>query len=190
MNDKKPKPRKCRCGCGQTFTPRTSLQVAATPECALILARKKREACERQAAKAARKANREAKEKLKTRSDWMREAQVVVNAYVRQRDADLPCVSCGRPASWNGQWHASHLRSVGAASAVRFNLWNIHKACSICNHHKSGNLSEYEPRLRVKIGNAKVDWLYTQNHQAHYTPEYLARMKSIFMRKTKLKKVS
>jgi hypothetical protein len=125
------------------------------------------------------------REKLKTRAEWAREAQAAVNKYVRMRDYHLGCVSCDKPASWPGQWHASHFRSVGAASAVRFSLWNIHKSCSICNNWKSGNLSDYEPRLREKIGGSKVDWLRTQNQCVSYSIEYLKRLKSVFNKKAR-----
>jgi hypothetical protein len=126
---------------------------------------------------------REKLEKLKTRTQWASEAQKEVNRYVRLRDVHLGCVSCDKPANWDGQWHASHFRSVGAASAVRFNLWNIHKSCSVCNNWKSGNLSDFEPRLREKIGNQKVDWLRTQNKRAHYSIEYLKRLKYVMKKK-------
>jgi hypothetical protein len=33
------------------------------------------------------------KEKLETRSDWLKKAQTAVNAWVRARDKDLPCIS-------------------------------------------------------------------------------------------------
>lgn len=122
---------------------------------------------------------RKRKEAIKPRSKWLSECQAIVNKIVRLRDRHLPCCSCDRPATWDGQWHASHLRSVGAASAVRFNLWNIHKGCSICNNHLSGNLAEYLPRIRERIGDAKVDWLYTQNHRVTHDITYLARFKSV-----------
>ena len=136
-------------------------------------------------AKKEAKEDKAKREKLKPRSQWLKEAQQSINAYVRKRDEHLSCVSCDRPAIWEGQWHASHFRSVGAASAVRFNLWNIHKSCSVCNNWKSGNLSEYEPRLRQKIGNDKVDWLRTQTQPRTYSIEYLARIKKIFAKKLK-----
>jgi Bacteriophage Lambda NinG protein len=124
-------------------------------------------------------------EAIKPRQKWLKEAEAAINKYVRLRDLQLGCVSCDKTAHWDGQWHASHFRSVGASSATRFHLWNIHKACSICNNWKSGNLSEYEPRLRAKIGDAKVDWLRTQTHTVVYSIEYLKRLKLIFQRKVK-----
>lgn len=166
---KKPKQRKCRCGCGASFTPRNSLQVAATPECALSIARKKREAGERQAAKVARKANREAKEKLKTRADWMREAQAAVNAYVRERDKDLPCISCGR--FHEGQWHAGHYLSRGAHPELALDPRNIYRQCAPCNTHLSGNQVKFRLGLIARVGVELVEWLEGPHEAKRYAVE-------------------
>lgn len=155
-----------------------SQKVCGDPACAIRLMEIEKE-------KKARKALKAAKVEARPRRVWMKLAQDVMNQYVRLRDRLKGCVSCDRPVTWQGQWHASHFRSVGAASAVRFNLWNIHKSCSICNNWKSGNLSEYEPRLRAKIGDEKVDWLRTQNQPAEYSIEYLQRLIRVFKKKIK-----
>ena len=139
----------------------------------------------RMAAKVERASIKARKEAIKPRAKWLAECQAIVNKIVRLRDRHLPCCSCDRPASWDGQWHASHLRSVGAASAVRFNLWNIHKGCSVCNNHLSGNLAEYLPRIRARIGDDKVDWLYRQNQIASYDIDYLKRFKAVMSKKLK-----
>jgi hypothetical protein len=142
--------------------------------------------CAEKVPKIARKAHKEAKDRTQKLSHWLKLTEAVINAYVRARDRNLGCVSCDKPASWGGQWHASHFRSVGAASGLRFHLWNVHKACGfVCNHHKSGNIAEYEPRLRAKIGDEKVDWLKTQNQRTVYTREYLARLRKVFAKKTR-----
>lgn len=154
------------------------MQVACGWQCAIEHSRKLKEARDR-------KEHRAAKLKAKPRSKWLSEAQAAVNAYVRARDAHLGCISCDKPASWLGQWHASHFRSVGAASSIRFNLWNIHKSCSVCNNWKSGNLIDYEPRLKEKIGSEKVDWLRSQTKPKAYDIEYLERLRDIFRKKTK-----
>jgi hypothetical protein len=175
---------KCK-ACGTLYVKTRPLQSVCSIPCSLKVAREKTQKTIKEKDRQDKKAMREKLEKLKTRKEWADEAQVVVNKYVRLRDAHLGCVSCDKPASWDGQWHASHFRSRGAASAIRFNLWNIHKSCSICNHWKSGNLSEFEPRLRGKIGNEKVDWLRTQNQQADFSIEYLKRLKKVFSEKIK-----
>lgn len=129
--------------------------------------------------KVERELNRQRRLAIKPRAKWLAECQAIVNAIVRLRDRELGCVSCDRPATWDGQWHASHFRSVGAASSVRFHMWNIHRACSICNNHKSGNLEGYRPRIVERIGQEKVDWLLSQNQLANYRIPYLTRFKKV-----------
>lgn len=171
-------PKDCR-QCGKPFTPARSTQVICSPRCATSMA-----IASSKAKRAAEKKQFEArKDAAKSRAKWLSECQAIVNKLVRLRDANKGCVSCDRPATWNGQWHASHLRSVGAASSIRFNLWNIHKACSICNNHLSGNLADYLPRVRARIGDEKVDWLYTQNQLARHDVAYLARFKAVMGRR-------
>ena len=171
--------------CKEPFTPHKPMAKVCSLECAKSLAISDRLKREKVESLKERKADRVKKESLKSRAQWAKEAQTAVNRYVRLRDAHLGCVSCDKPATWQGQWHASHFRSTGAASAVRFNLWNISKSCSICNNWKSGNLSEYEPRLRAKIGDEKVDWLRAQNQLVTYSIEYLERLKGIFAKRAR-----
>lgn len=136
-----------------------------------------------QEAKNAAKRDRERRMEVKPLSYWMKRAQNVVNRYVRVRDANLPCISCGRPPEWGGQWHASHFRSVGAASNLRFNLKNIHKSCSICNSHLSGNIMHYRPALIEKIGYSEVERLESDNSIKKYSVEYLKKIERVFKKK-------
>lgn len=168
------KPKPCA-HCKALFTPARLMQSVCSPVCA---ARKvKQDKAEERAKIVTRK------QAAKTRAQWLAECQAIVNKIARLRDRQLPCVSCDRPAIWDGQWHGSHLRSVGAASAVRFNLWNVHKACSICNNHLSGNIAEYLPRVRARIGDEKVDWLFQQNKLVKHDIPYLTRFKAVMGKK-------
>jgi hypothetical protein len=152
------KQKRCK-SCREFFTPISSMSRACSVPCALALndAAKKKSAAKALAAE--RKSMKERAEKIKTRSEHLAELQDAVNAYVRIRDINDPCISCDKPATWKGQWHASHFKSVGHAPGLRFNLLNIHKACSVCNKWKSGNYAGYKPRLEKKIGKEMVDWL-------------------------------
>jgi hypothetical protein len=109
--------------------------------------------------RAERKSLREALDKAKTRGTHLKELQAAFNAWIRARDAGQPCISCDRPATWDGQWHASHYRSVGSTPELRFNEFNVHRSCSICNNFLSGNIGSYRPRLIAKIGLERVEWL-------------------------------
>lgn len=135
------------------------------------------------ARKAERESTRQRKEKLKRPKDWLAEARVVAQKYARVRDRLDGCISCDKGPNWQGQWHGSHFRSVGAASGVCLNLWNIHKACSQCNKWQSGNIAAYEPRLRAKIGDDRVDWLKAQNGLARYSVDYIKRYKRVLSKR-------
>ena len=152
---KPPKPIKCRM-CKAEFLRQRPMQKVCSPLCA----RKQADVIAAVVKKNLDRADTaERKAKLKTRSQWMAEAQSVRNALVRERDRNDGCISCDKPASWNGQWHASHYLSVGSHPALRFDLANIHKSCSVCNNYLSGNQLAYRPRLIVKEGQAEVDRL-------------------------------
>lgn len=181
---KQPRPKKCRV-CTETYTPSKPLQVVCSPSCALLHAAKKRERERKALDQIERKAIREAKERVKPRSDYLKEAQAAINRYVRLRDAHLGCVSCDRPSAWQGQWHASHYRSLGAAPHLRFNLHNIHKACSICNNHLSGNIMGYRPELVRRIGAQRVEALEASQVRADFTIDYLKRLKRVFAEKAR-----
>ncbi|MNR34994.1 Bacteriophage Lambda NinG protein [compost metagenome] len=92
----------------------------------------------------------------------------------------MGCVSCDRGPEWDGQFHASHFRSVGACSALRFEPLNIHKACSICNNHLSGNILGFRPELIRRIGLEKVEWLEAQHEPRRWTIEELQEIKATY----------
>ena len=154
---KRVKPRKCRCGCGVTFTPIRPLQTVATPDCARNLIERRKEQQAKRIARVERAEIRAAKEKIKRRADWIQEAQQAVNVWVRERDKNEPCISCGR--HHGGQYHAGHYLSTGARPHLRFDPSNIHKQCQPCNTHLSGNLINYRIRLIEKIGYEAVEAL-------------------------------
>lgn len=144
--------------------------------------RKKTAKAERIAAAEDRKTVKIKLETLKPLSKLAKEAEHWINRIARIRDKDMPCISCDRPHSWNGQWHASHYKSVGSNSALRFNLLNIHKACSICNNHLSGNIAEYARRLPDRIGIERFGLIENHPRDRKYSREYLIRLKLIAMR--------
>ena len=183
---KEVKQKTCK-ACGTKFRPSLSTQKACGVKCALELAKKpENQAVARKAiAQRERREIQVRKQKLKSRADYAKEAQAAINRYVRLRDAHLGCVSCDKPASWSGQWHCSHFRSVGAAPHLRFNLWNMNKSCSACNNFLSGNIMAYRPALIEKIGQEKVDWLECNNSLARHDIPYLKRLKAVFIKKSR-----
>ena len=123
---------------------------------------------------------------LKTASEWLADLQKIVNKYVRLRDIGDGCISCDKPSDWHGQWHASHFYPRGRAASVRFNLWNIHKSCSICNDRLSGNLTEYKPRLIEKIGQDRFNAIEAKHRDlASYDIPYIRRAIKVSKRAVK-----
>jgi len=183
---KAPKPKKCKNpACGISFPPQRLGQAVCSPKCALAMAPANTERARKAIAQRDRREIQVRKEKLKSRADHAKEAQAVINRYVRLRDAHLGCISCDKPASWGGQWHCSHFRSVGAAAHLRFNLWNMNKSCSQCNAHLSGNIMVYRPRLVEKIGAEKVEWLERNQDLVRHEIPYLKRLKAVFTKKVR-----
>jgi len=99
---------------------------------------------------------------LLTHSDYLKMLQTVFNAYIRKRDAELPCITCGTQK--NVQYAAGHFYPT-TYQYLRFNEDNVHKQCNkSCNMMKRGNLLEYRPALINKIGIARVEHLDRIRH--------------------------
>lgn len=169
------KPRPCTI-CASPFTPARAFVRWCSPECGLELARSKRAKAEKVAQVKDKRETKAKLEKLKSKAQWAREAQTAVNAYVRARDADLPCISCGR--HHQGQYHAGHFLSVGARPDLRFEELNIHKQCAPCNTYLSGNVVLYRQSLIEKIGIDRVERLEGPGPTRHYSIEDLKAMKA------------
>lgn len=139
--------------------------VACSRQWAVTLAARKAEI------KARRAEKREALAKLETPAMAARKAQAEFNRWVRLADRGMPCVSCGHPDDGSRQRHASHYRPAGPNPALRFEPLNTHAACSICNNHKSGNLTPYRQELIRRIGIERVEWLEGPHDIPHRTVE-------------------
>ena len=179
MLSRQPRPRKCA-WCSERFEPRQMGQKACSPKCALAHTR----------AEAARKAHRAPRKpgagKAPTdRRTALKRCQIAFNAFIRERDRHRGCVSCDIPATWQGQFHASHYRSVGAAPELRFEPLNCHKSCSACNNHKSGNIEQYRPELIRRIGLRNVEWLEGPHEPKRWTVDDLNAMAADFRRRVR-----
>jgi len=127
------------------------------------------------------------KEKLKSASDWNKEAQAAVNKYIRFRDHGKSCISCGHISEQKrgGTMEAGHYRSRGSASHLRFNLLNIFLQCSRCNRYLSGNVVEYRKELINRIGVERVELLENDNQPRKFDIEYLKRVKRVFNKRAR-----
>lgn len=139
-------------------------------------------------AKKTRKAYKDTKDKLKSLTEHLREAQRHFNLWVRVRDEHKPCISCGRVSGC--QFHGGHYRTTKAAPQLRFNEDNVHKQCAQCNNHLSGNITEYRIELVKRIGVERVEALENNNELKRYTIDEVKEIKRIYREKLRLLKKS
>lgn len=179
---KKPRRKCANQSCRQWFHPTRSGQIVCSYECAGAYskeqtrkaredAQRKESAKQRATEKKARAAWRQRKAAVKPLKHWEDLTQRVVNDYIRERDVDLPCISCGTFDTV--QWEAGHYRSRGKASHLRYNEDNIHKQCHHCNVALSANQQQYRLGLIEKIGVERVEALENNNAPHRYTIEEL-----------------
>ena len=147
------KTKKCKI-CGNDFKPFRTTQKVCSGSCAIEYAKVQEKAKKR---KKIRKWQREKRIELMTHKDWLKKLQVIFNRYIRDRDKDKPCVSCGKPLI--GKFDAGHFYSVGSTPELRFNEDNVHGQCVECNQHLHGNLIEYAERLPGRIGPERFERL-------------------------------
>jgi hypothetical protein len=114
-----------------------------------------------------------------------RKAIQVFNAYIRARDKDKPCVSCGVIVKEN-MAHASHFKPANTYSYLRFDESNVHKSCSKCNVFLSGNLDQYRIRIIDRIGQKELDRLDEPNQTKNWTIEELKSIIETYKHKIKM----
>lgn len=162
----------------------------------LNLARASQERDKARKAKQERAEHRERKQRIKTRSEWLKEAQAAFNTYIRARDDGLPCICCGEYGDGlhgrGGEWDAGHYLSRGAYPELRFVETNCHRQLKSCNAgsnkyaRKGRTVREgYRERLIERIGLEKVEWLEGPHEAPKYTIDELRIIRDTYRAKLK-----
>lgn len=181
---KQPRPKTCiNEKCRASFVPARLGQKVCSPACGLATKDVNADKARKALADVGRKELRAAKERVKPKGQYMREAQAAFNAWVRERDAKLPCISCGR--HHQGKYDAGHYRTVGSNPALRFEPLNCAKQCVPCNQHKSGDIVNYRIELVKRIGAELVEWLEGKHEPKRYTIDDLKEIKSKYTAMTR-----
>lgn len=177
------RPKKCP-ECGEKYQPTRQLQPCCEKiECKSSYAirhieatRKRRRMQEMNVQKADRKAIREKKDKAKTITQHAEDTQKPVNAFIRWRDKDKGCISCGKPL--RGTFHAGHYKPVGRGLnwAIRYHHDNIFGQCVECNHFKSGNQAAMRDGVLERIGAERLAFIEGPHPDAKFTVEELKQM--------------
>lgn len=168
--------------CGSSFSPRTSLQRT----CSDHIYQWYRQQKEKAEAKKWRSDKKRIKEKLKTLSQYEKEARREFQKWIRWRDREEPCISCG--ATTAKQWHAGHYMKAELYSGMIFDERNCRRQCSRCNDLYSGMQAEYRQQLVVKFGREYVEKLEEDANRLRkykYTKEQLISIKEKYKKKLK-----
>ena len=171
--------------CKKKFTPVNATNIVCGYPCSIKYAQQLREKAEKKQKKDHNKWKKAEKEKLKTKSDYLKEAQVVFNLFIRTRDKGLPCISCD--SVMTKKINASHYFNANNHHFVRFNEDNVHSSCEYCNQFLSGNLIEYRPRLIKKLGIDRLNELHLiARKTANYSIPELINIKQIYKEKLRV----
>ncbi len=183
------KDKKCAVrSCGRAFQPQRMGQKVCSPVCALDIARAKREQEETRKRSEARKRDRETRDRLKRRSEWMEDAQREFNRYIRLRDAGKPCICCGLPLGTGevgGDYDCGHYRSVGSAPHLRFDERNAHAQRKQCNRYGAGRAVDYRNGLIARMGREFVEALESDQHPRRHSIEDLKEIIRTYRAKCK-----
>lgn len=164
------KTKECKCGCGESIEKSKGVIVnksffisynhAAQHGINLSNASKKRQLAKKEKEVKSENAKQKREFKLSDLKTRKEAAKKACHAYIRERDKHLPCICCGRVIV--GAVHAGHFLESGNNPVIRYDEDNIHAQSGYCNTYKGGDSDDYEGRLRVKIGDGKVDLLLSK----------------------------
>ena len=121
---------------------------------------------------------------IETTQELMKAAQIVFNKFIRIRDKNQPCISCG--SKLENKFDAGHYFSSGGHKAITFDEDNVHGQCVACNQWKHGNLIQYQIGIEQRIGGDRLIALHEKAHKAaKYTREELRELIANYKQKIK-----
>jgi hypothetical protein len=185
LSPTKPSEKRCK-ACGESYIPKMPLQRVCSIPCSLeFTIRQKRE----KSAKALRASDRSRRRELRTKSDWIKLVQTQFNAFIRLRDSDLPCVSCGttnpQHTGRGGAWDCGHYLARGSHPELRFVESNAAKQCKKCNSFRSGDTINFRKELLKRLGADPVAWLEGPHKPKQYSIDELEALERHYKAKIK-----
>lgn len=185
---KKPKQKKCVCGCEESFVPtfigqkwvnqQHRINWLLNTEAGQKEMDKAKLKAKKKVEKEEREKDNEIREKLKTLGQYEAEAKKEFQKWIRKRDENLPCISCGTLTS--DLWDGGHYKKAEIYSGVIFDESNVSRQCRKCNRFLGGNELNYREGLIARYGEQYVLDLEkkaneTRNHK--YTKEELKQIR-------------
>lgn len=174
--------------CKQKFEPSRPTKICCSPDCEYDYGLKHAARAEHIRGLEDRKTVKLKLAAIKTRAQWLKEAQTAFNKFIRARDqiAGHTCISSGRILDWSGnQVDAGHYRSTGSAPHLRFDERNCHAQSKQDNRFLSGNAVDYRIGLIARIGLQEVESLEADQEPRRYSIDELRLIKAKYAAMTK-----
>ena len=181
------KKKKCKY-CGVLFSPRTSLQKNCyDSDCIKKFYEENKSKISKVTTKRKQADRKELKEKMLTISQLKQRARTPFQKWIRLRDADKPCISCGTTTA--SMWHAGHNKKAEIYFGVIFDEDNVHKQCAKCNVYLGGNEANYRQGLVARFGEQFVldlekradetrDYKHSREELEEIKNKYLKRLRN------------
>jgi hypothetical protein len=125
---------------------------------------------------------------IKRLPDLIAEAQVAVNAYVRARDAGLPCICCGKPFEPmrpGGSMDAGHYLARSIAPQHRFNPDNIFGQRKNCNRPGGTTRGAFRAGVLARIGLERLEALEADVAVHKWQRDELIALRNLYRKKRK-----
>lgn len=140
------KEKKCKV-CLHKFTPTQFAQIVCNYKCAIEHSKNLKKIKEQKEWKVKKSV---LKDKLKTLGQFEAEAKTSFQKWVRMRDRDMPCISCG--VKDTDLFDGGHYFKAELFSGLIFDERNCHKQCRKCNRFLNGNELQYRSGLIKRYG--------------------------------------
>jgi hypothetical protein len=121
----------------------------------------------------------EFREDNKSIRQLINEARIPFQKFIRMRDANHACISCGLAIS--ALWDAGHFYKAELYTGLIFDEDNVHKQCRKCNTYLGGNENNYRIRLIAVKGREFVEALDAKSDAARlhrYTKDELREIRN------------
>lgn len=92
------------------------------------------------------------REKVKTISDYRKDARYWFQRWIRIRDLGKSCISCNKLLTDIRDYHAGHMVQANNYPQLLFNEYAVNGQCIFCNNYKAGNEIEYRKGIVKRYG--------------------------------------
>ena len=133
-----------------------------------------------------REKDNEKREEFKSVTAVINEVRKVFQKYIRLRDINDACISCGDTKA--KMWHAGHYFKAEVYTGLIFDETNCNKQCEKCNTFLNGNEAAYRIGLVKKYGKKAVKMLEEVSDECRlyrYTKEELREIENKYKKKYK-----